>query len=338
MKEDTKGTRYVLGNGFDRFHGLDTSPDTFLEILKNEDIYNETETAEIVFKRYNVLWGDYESCLADIDLEQIVDDQMIAPDYLSDHEYDRDSGIFNMEQYTESLRGAVQNSLKIMVDNANKELAVKTPLLIDFLKDNDAVLSFNYTSTLERLYDAPIGVPICHIHGFREYGEPLLLGYRNGITEEEYYNRVFDRETIEKVQNQIEEIQNDDLLSECEKEQELLYWYSVYDEVTRDRDYYIDTQYEVVYGFYQSLKKEVQIDQLRDFLKECGKIERVVVMGHSMSSVDSEYMEAIEETLIPTEWRISQYQDDPSWKSVKEYSFSGKISFYDLVNEFAREQ
>lgn len=256
MKEDTKATLYILGNGFDRFHGLDTSPDAFLEILKNEDIYNETETAEIVFKRYNVLWGDYESCLADIDLERIADDQMIVPDYLSDHEYDRDSGIFNMEQYTESLRDAVQNSLKIMVDNANNELEVKTPLLYDFVKGDDAVLSFNYTSTLERLYDIPSGVPICHIHGFRENGEPLLLGFRNGITEDGYYNSVFDRETIQKVQKRIEEIQNNDMMSEIEKEQELLYWYSIYDEVTRDRDYYKDAQYEVVFGFYQSLKKK----------------------------------------------------------------------------------
>lgn len=334
MRKDTNGTLYILGNGFDCFHGLDTSPDIFLEILKNEDIYNETETAEIVFKRYNVLWGDYESCLADIDLEQIADDQMIAPDYLSDHEYDRDSGIFNMEQYTESLRGAVQNSLEVMVDNANNELEVKTPLLCDFVKDNDAVLSFNYTSTLERLYDIPRGVPICHIHGFRENGEPLLLGFRNGITEDEYYNRVFGRETIERVQKQIEEIQNDDILSENKKEQELLYWYLIYDEVTRDRDYYIDTQYEVVLGFYQSLKKEVQIDKLKNFLKGCGKIERVVVMGHSMSSVDSDYMELIENVLSPSEWRISQYKDNPSWESLRGYSFGEKVVFYDLADEF----
>ena len=114
MYGEEKGTLYVLGNGFDCCHNLNTSPERFLEILKTKDIYNETETAEIVFKRYNVLWGDYESCLADIDLELIADEQMIVPDYLSDHEYDRDSGIFNMEQYTESLHQAIQDSLETM--------------------------------------------------------------------------------------------------------------------------------------------------------------------------------------------------------------------------------
>lgn len=131
-----------------------------------------------------------------------------------------------MEQYTESLRSAVQNSLEVMVDNANNELKVKAPLLRNFIKEGDSVLSFNYTSTLECLYDIPCEVPICHIQGFREKGEPLLLGFRNGITEDEYYNCIFDRDTIVKVQEQIEEIENNDVLSENEKDQELLYWYS----------------------------------------------------------------------------------------------------------------
>lgn len=34
MKKDAEGTLYILGNGLDCFHGLDTSRDTFLEILK----------------------------------------------------------------------------------------------------------------------------------------------------------------------------------------------------------------------------------------------------------------------------------------------------------------
>lgn len=67
---------------------------------------------------------------------------------------------------------------------------------------------------------------------------------------------------------------------------------------------------------------------------KCEKIERVVVMGHSMSSVDSEYMELIEKVLNPKEWRISQYKEDPSWESLRGYSFNKKVIFYDLGCEF----
>lgn len=334
MYKTDMGTLYVLGNGFDISHGLDTSPKRFLEILKTKGIYNETETAECVFARYNVLWGDYESCLADIDLEEIAEEQMIAPDYLSDHEYDRGGGIFNMEQYTESLRWAIQESLKTMVDIANGELIHKCQMLRNFLKLNDAVLSFNYTSTLEQLYDIPEGVQVCHIHGFRANGERLLLGFRDGISEEEYYNKFFDKDAIEKIQNQIKDIKEDDTLSEDEKEIELQYWYVCLDNLTDNRDFYIDTQREVVYRFYQSLKKEMQIDKLREFLENCKGIMRVVVMGHSMSSVDGEYMELIDEILCPREWRISQYNNNPSETDVREYTFSDKIQFYDLKNEY----
>lgn len=306
MNKDNKRTLYILGNGFDICHGLDTSPERFLEFLKTKGIYNETETAEMVFARYNVLWGNYESCLADIDLEEIAEEQMIAPDYFSDHEYDRDSGIYNMKQYTESLRWAIQESLETMVDNANLKLKGKSPALRDFLSQNDAVLSFNYTSTLEHLYDIPYGVQVCHIHGFRDDGERLLLGFRDGISEEEYYNQFFDKDAIEKIQKQIKDVQEDDTLSEDEKECELQYWYVCYDNLTGDRDFYMDTQREVVFQFYQSLKKEIQIDKLRTFLEKCKGIERVVVMGHSMSSVDGDYMELIEDILCPLEWKISQ--------------------------------
>lgn len=336
MCEKRSGTLYILGNGFDCCHDLNTGPERFLDILRTKEIYNETETAEIVFARYNVLWGDYESCLADIDLEEIAEEQIIAPDYLSDHEYDRDGGIFNMEQYTESLHWAIQDSLKIMIDDANSELMNKSPVLRDFLSSNDAVLSFNYTSTLERLYVIPEDVQICHIHGYRDNGEKLLLGFRDGISEEEYYNSFFDQDSIEMIQKKIKDIEDDDTLSNEEKEIELQYWDMCYDNLTSDRDFYIDTQREVVFRFYQSLKKEIQIDRLKEFLETCQEINRVVVMGHSMSSVDGDYMELIEKILSPFEWWISQYGNNPSEADIREYSFAKKVRFFDLNKEFFR--
>ena len=336
MEDVRNGTLYILGNGFDRCHGLDTSPQKFLEILRTKNVYNETETAELVFERYNVLWGDYESCLADIDLELIAEEQIIPPDYLSDHEYDRDGGIYNMEQYTESLHQAIQESLESMVDSANCELFHIEPVLCEFIGKNDAVLNFNYTSTLEQLYYVPDGVPVCHIHGFRKYDEALLLGFRDGMSKDDFYNRFLDQDTIKKIQNMIKDIEADDVLSEKEKLNELQYWYACYDNLTDDRDYYIDSQREVIFEFYNSLKKEIQLDRLMEFLKKCNKIERVVVMGHSMSIVDSDYMELIEKILCPYEWRISQHENNPTMESVREYSFAKKVHFYNLSTDFSR--
>ena len=336
MYEDNTGTLYVIGNGFDCCHGLDTGTNRFLEILRTKEIYNETETAESVFRRYNVGWGDYEKCLADIDMELIEEEQLMAPDYFSDHEYDRDGVIYNMEQYTESLHKAIQESLEEMVDDANCKLMHERPVLIDFLNHNDAVLNFNYTSTLEELYDVPSTVHVCHIHGFRANGERLLLGFREGMSAEEYFNHFYDEKIVEEIQSKIKEIQEDETLSEKEKANDLLYWYTCYDDAIGDGDFYINMQREAIFGFYQSLKKEIQIDKLKRFLKECKGIKRVIVMGHSMSDVDSEYMELIEEELSPYEWRISQFNNSPSIECIREYSFADKVKFYDLNDEYTR--
>lgn len=328
---------YILGNGFDCCHGLDTGVDRFKEILQTQEIYNETESAEVIFEGYGVLWGDYEACLAEIDLNMIEENQMIAPDYMSDHEYDRDGGIYNMEQYTKSLHHAVQESLSIMVEKANDELNEKKAILKDFLNSGDAVLSFNYTSTLEQLYTIPANVSICHIHGYHEYGEELLLGYSVGMSTEEFNNRYFNKDELEMLQQKIEEVESDDTLTSKEKEEELLYWNTCYDNATSGRDYYIDSQREKIFGFYQSLKKEIQIDKLRAFLNSVGEINEIVVMGHSMSQVDSDYMKLIEEMINPSEWRISQFKGEPSTACISEYSFAKKAKFYNLYNEYSKD-
>ncbi|MEG0806692.1 MAG: AbiH family protein [Lachnospiraceae bacterium] len=337
MADKRERILYIIGNGFDRCHGLDTSTERFKEILRRQEIYNENDTAQEVFECYGVLWGDYESCLANIDLEAIEENQMIAPDYMSDHEYDRDGGIFNMEQYTESLYQAVQKSLEIMVDNANQMLAEIKPPLRNFLTIGDAVINFNYTSTLEELYNIPENIRVYHIHGFRKNGEKLLIGYNHGMSAEEYDNKYFDKDAIEKLQMQIRELESNETLTDNDRRDELIYWNSCYDELTSDRDYYVDKQREMVFQFYQSLKKEIQIDRLARLIKECGKIDEIIVMGHSMSDVDGDYMELIEQLVNPLEWRISQFENSPSQEDVREYSFAKKIQFYDLLKEFSSE-
>ena len=115
-----------------------------------------------------------------------------------------------------------------------------------------------------------------------------------------------------------------------------MYWQAWYDELTRDSDYYINAQRDVVFYFYQSLRKEIQIEKLKNFLVCCKGITQVVVMGHSMSEVDCDYMEVIEEVICPKVWKISQYKNDPSSEDVRGYSFANKIKFYDLYAEFGR--
>ncbi|MGX8833077.1 AbiH family protein [Amedibacillus sp. YH-ame6] len=319
-------TLYIIGNGFDCFHGLDTGVDRFKAILRTYDIYNEIENAEVIFEGYGVLWGNYEDSLSEIDLDSIAEENIIAPDYTSDHEYDRDGGIFNMNEYTNSLHSAVQNSLATMVEQANEELININSKSINFLNSGDAVLNFNYTSTLEYLYNIPKDVPVLHIHGCYELGTPLLFGFSNGMSYEEFNNK----EDINRLQKKIKEIEESRDLSDADKSEEIFYYKQCYDDLTSDCDFYIESQKETIYDFYKSLKKELQLQKLKYFLNDFQKIENVVVMGHSMSVVDSEYMEIIDKILHPQRWLISQFDGDPSQHTINKYSFANRVMFYSL--------
>lgn len=87
-------------------------------------------------------------------------------------------------------------------------------------------------------------------------------------------------------------------------------------------------QREAVYAFYDSWRKTLQIDNLRAFLSNCYGIDRVVVLGHSMSAVDAEYMELVEKSLHPRSWEIS-YHDPNSIDDIisQGYSFDYKMRF-----------
>lgn len=287
-------TLYIIGNGFDLHFNLKTKTDNFENYLKNQTIYNGVDNASNVFNSYGVNWYEYEQSLNDIDLDEIESQNEIKPDYLSDRESDRDGGIVNMQMYVGSLSEAIRSALEQMVISANEDALV---LSEDFLAPKlfevgDAILTFNYTSTIEILFEVPDSVPIFHIHGCYEQGTPLVFGYRNN--------------------------QNS--------------YVKTWPDMDEDNwDYYVAQQREVVYDFYSSLEKKLEIDKLVSFLLKCGKMDRVVVLGHSMSPVDYEYMEKVDATLNPSIWEISYYNENDIHRVQSQgYSFQQKMIFKNM--------
>ncbi|MCT7670090.1 MAG: bacteriophage abortive infection AbiH family protein [Lactobacillus iners] len=287
-------TLYIIGNGFDLHFNLKTKTDNFENYLKNQTIYNGVDNASDVFNSYGVNWYEYEQSLNDIDLDEIESQNEIKPDYLSDRESDRDGGIVNMQMYVGSLSEAIRSALEQMVISANEDALV---LSEDFLAPKlfevgDAILTFNYTSTIEILFEVPDSVPIFHIHGCYEQGTPLVFGYRNN--------------------------QNS--------------YVKTWPDMDEDNwDYYVAQQREVVYDFYSSLEKKLEIDKLVSFLLKCGKMDRVVVLGHSMSPVDYEYMEKVDATLNPRIWEISYYNENDIHRVQSQgYSFQQKMIFKNM--------
>lgn len=282
---------YVIGNGLDLYFGLKTGTKDFENCLQKQRIYGFSGDALDILNSYGVDWSDYEQSLSNLDIDEIMVENEIYPDYLSDHEYDRDEGISNMKNLTICLHDAINNALQEMVAEADNELEVlkESGTPIRLFQSGDAILSFNYTSTLELLFEIPADVQIFHIHGFGTSGGPLIFGYQKGLYEEQ--------------------------------------WIGSYNE---DQDFYITKQREVVYDFYQAWAKQYQLQSLATYLSKHKNINEVVVLGHSMGLVDAEYMNCINQIVQPFEWKISYYDPQKICGIMQQYLFSNKFKFYTI--------
>lgn len=97
-----------------------------------------------------------------MNLDEIESDHMLAPDYSSDHEYDRDGVIWSMENFLSEFCSSMDTAPLSMVERANEmtaNMADSTGYPKDFLNPGDRVISFNYTFTLERLFENPRRLP-----------------------------------------------------------------------------------------------------------------------------------------------------------------------------------
>lgn len=271
---------YIIGNGFDLHFKLPTRVDDFKAILANKRAYDFCSALDF-FEGYGVDWSEYESSLADIDIDDFAEDYIASPDYTSDHESDRDWGITNVEYHVEYLNKAIIEALEEMTKAAYEELErISLSEEEKKLIEGGPIISFNYTSMVERLYHRDC----FHIHGFYEIGELLVFGYQNSY------------------ESRIERQLNSD------REEE--------------HDYYIDTQKQTIVDFYHSWKKELRMAELGSCLSRLKRIDEVVVLGHSMGEVDSEYFELIEKILKPSNWIIYYHNDIPGYKR---YSFAEKV-------------
>lgn len=282
------GKLYIFGNGLDLHYNLKTRPSDFVNILSYKKIYNETNNAAEIFEEYNVLWSNFEQDMAYIDLEQLEENIVQGPDYMSDHEYDREGVITNVEEYVVSLNNAIFESLSEMIYKAEEDILELSSDNKWLFEDGDMILSFNYTSTIESISNA-MDVPILHIHGFYNDNETLILGYRASLNNYNYLK------------------------------------YSNPD----GGDYYMERQLHLINDFYHSLKKNMQIERLKSFLMNTGKIDEVLVYGHSLGDVDAPYLELVESILQPTIWKVSYYNDkDDVFSNSEGLSFRNKISFF----------
>lgn len=271
---------YIIGNGFDRAHGLATSYMDFRSYLEDVD-WEYLARLEAPYdcvpqsRREWVekcLWREFESNLSSINEARIVDDCASIELGLESGDVDIEDtlNVFWEEQYAYIKR------LNDYIKSWAEQIEILAPKKTKKIKrhSDDLFISFNYTLLLERVYKID-PYQILHIHGSVEENDfPPVIGHGNVD---------IIREAREKAHNASEKF--------WEKET------SIYNALA---DYYQNTLKDAhLYLFLHS-----------HFFERLKPVEQVFVIGHSFGNVDLPYFKKVlESTQKNAVWNIYYHND-----------------------------
>ncbi len=164
-------TLYVIGNGFDLWHGLPTSYRHFYEFA--QDILDELEEHYTFNLNGDIPWYDFENALGTFNADGFYNYHNEIDVQAEDF---RPSFAFALEddlaEESERHVATIKDTFIEWIDQVNERQAVP---LMKF--DDDAFfITFNYTSTLQVVYGIEHN-KILHIHGCYATNDELIFGH-----------------------------------------------------------------------------------------------------------------------------------------------------------------
>jgi hypothetical protein len=267
---------YIIGNGFDIFHGIPSRYSDFGNYLRTND-FELYETIE----KYLCLdgdWCDLEAALAWMDADTLADE---ASDFLVSYGADDWSDAFHHDyQYqiqivVEQLSTKLKDQFSSWIRNLiipKMETYKKMKLAINC---DSLFLTFNYTSTLETLYKIKKN-HILYIHGDAQSNrDELVLGHGWRREERGSLNDVPNPEDLDT-----RVMQGNDII-----------------------DQYFDTTFK---------NSEDIIEQNKAFFSSLGTVRSICVLGHSLTDVDMPYLEKIVSQIKINDvaWEVSYYSQE----------------------------
>ena len=279
---------YIIGNGFDIHHRLSTKYCHYFLYLwkKFPDILSEMNASkffsglEIVDiddfspKNYNKLWSDLEISLEYAFEDHFEDTLDYAPDFMDEHP-DFGAVMYQVKNGMSPFFKFTRDMLIEWVKYAEMGKCIKDERLN--LSSNATYLTFNYTNTLQTIYDIP-DANILHIHGslkeFLANGKALQFGN--------------PKESAEKLQRRLENKYADNPWG-C--------WVTDAPSIV-----------ELCKTLTKNLKQNYE--SLKNFIQN-KEFDEVIVMGHSFMGVDKPYYDDI---LVPClekcKWIFYVHNDD----------------------------
>ncbi|MBL4911450.1 MAG: bacteriophage abortive infection AbiH family protein [Alteromonadaceae bacterium] len=261
---------YILGNGFDIHHGIKSRYSDFKEYIKliDCDVADSIEKYLMISEN----WNNLESALSSVDVDTLIDDAMQYLASYSDENWS-DSGHHSFQIEVERYTDSLSSELKRHLLNWVLELRIPTQKKIKVISPSAFFLSFNYTDTLNKIYDVPCE-RILHIHGKAiNKDSELVLGHdwSSSKTYTENANIQFDE----------------------------------------DWDTRVMEGYGIVDDYFKKTFKPAQ-DLINDnelFFKKLNSIRHIYVLGHSISEVDIKYFANIVNNIDKqsVQWHLSYY-------------------------------
>lgn len=253
---------FIIGNGFDLAHRLPTHYWDFRTYLENlyPDFLNSFEQHYYIYPKdadeykQNLLWNSFESNLANIDEDIIIDDAIRMDMGLESGDYgiEEPLRIYFREEY--QYINKLARYLKQWVRTIKiRDIAPCTTVIQN---KNCYFITFNYTSVLENIYHIdPIN--ILHIHGsLHEYDDDPVLGHGN-------IQRMKD---IKAKLERAETYYNEKEMSIC----------------------------TVIEEYYEQTFKDVNKHMYKLFSLSKKEFDEINIIGHSVAGIDLPYFKTID--------------------------------------------
>lgn len=262
---------WIIGNGFDLNHGLETRYSDFKQYLLEHD-----STFIDILESGSIFWSSFEESLAYLDF-----DDLLTP-YRDDYEINDNVGVssHNMIETLSSVRevlSRLNNNLFDWINTISYDEVNRKEDFVRVLSNNSYFLNFNYTSILECVYDITPD-RICHIHG-SVFDDTLLVMGHNQELKETTVDRCFLSEfcTFEPVAsdfsiddvNELEGEKNKIYNDLRKNTREILLYHQTFFDILKE----IDSVYS--YGFSYGISDEVYIQYIIDLLNTRSDINNI---------------------------------------------------------------
>lgn len=259
---------YVIGNGFDLHHGIKSKYSDFKEYVE----LNDSDLFDSLEKYFpDELWSDFEQTLAYLDTDTMVDE---ATNYLESYSSDNwsDASHHDYQYELQKRIDTVTVDLKKYFVDWILQIGIPTTPLLT-LDNNSIFINFNYTRTLETVYQIEFN-KILYIHNKAiDHNSHLILGHGREFNDEESFSKDNDEDTDVRV------AEGNNMLDEYFKE---------------------------TYKNTDSI-----IAEHKDFFTRLSTIKEIYVLGHSLSDVDIKYFKSIKKFVDPDSiWTVSYYSED----------------------------